>query len=312
MKKGFKLALLGLGIAVVGGLGIGLSQNFVSASAEGEPLYAATVVIDESIKHGTIETSIVGGDVGAECVITAKADFLHIVESVSVNGTALIEDENVVGKFTFILVGGDNVITASFILDEELLGEIAPYLAEIESGGDFWTIISRPDTIIAIVKWLLDGGILIALIRYYVKDKKLEKKLEDKVQTTINGIIPQSTKDTVNSALETTIIPIFTQLITDNGEMKKALGVFAKCMALSQENTPDSRRAIIDELSGLKISDTSTIEDVKKYIENLIKEQTRKYEEAIAALGKIGESNKAIIEETKKEDKPIVDSGIQI
>ena len=152
-----------------------------------------------------------------------------------VNGTALIEDEDIRGKFVFTLVAGDNLITAAFVLDEELLGEIAPYLAEIENGGDFWTIISRPETIIAIVKWLLDGGILIALIRYYVKDKKLEKKLEDKVQETINKIIPQTTKDVVLNSLETTIIPIFTQLITDNGEMKKALGVFAKCMALSQE-----------------------------------------------------------------------------
>ena len=83
MKKGFKLALLGLGIAVVGGLGIGLSQTFVSASAEGEPVYPAMIVVDESIEHGTIETSIIdGGEVGSECVITAKADFLHMVESV--------------------------------------------------------------------------------------------------------------------------------------------------------------------------------------------------------------------------------------
>ena len=64
---------------------------------------------------------------------------------------------------------------------------------------------------------------------------------------------------------------MFTEMKADSVEMKKAMSIFAKCLALSQENTPESRVAILNELSELRISDAKTLEEVKSYIEERIK-----------------------------------------
>lgn len=315
MKKFLKkIALVGLGLLAFCGIGLGIyhstiAQNepLVMAKAEGTegedtttPIEMATVVIEKA-QHGTITTNITSGNVGDICVVTAKHDVFYKIESVLMNGTALIESEEISGEYSFALVAGENKITATFVIDEELCGTFSTMIEEASNKD--WTNLFSVENIIIIVKWVLDGGVLIALLRYYVKDKKLEKALENKVQETISEIIPDATKETVIANIEKVITPMFTQLTADNVETKKALSVFAKCMALSQENTAESRRAILDELSGLKVSDLSTIGDIKKYIEELVEKQKETYLETLKAIDQISESNRKIVESTSTSEK---------
>lgn len=301
MKKRIKMLLSALGVSCLGGVALLTTQltdpTPIVVHAEGESEETLSTVIVEKATHGTIKASITSGNVGDICVVNAQADLLYKIEFVKMNGIALAESETTRGEYSFPLVAGENVITVSFIVDEELCGEFSDIVGE--AADKDWTRLFSVENVVTIVKWILDGGILIALIRYYVKDKKLEKKLENKVQSTINEIIPETTKNTVVATVESVITPIFTQLEADNVEIRKALSIFSKCMALSQENTPESRKAIIDELSELKISDCKTLDEVKKYIDNVIAEHEKAYREALDAIAKISENNKAIIGTTE-------------
>lgn len=323
MKKGIKLALFGVGLFALAGFGVGLTLKqeakinepiIVLAEGEGTETETETEVLPcqvviEAVEHGSITTDISEGNVGDICTITAKHDLLYKVSHVSVNGVELIESETISGEFSFALVEGTNTITASFVVDEELCGSLTDIINEaIEQD---WDNLFTVENVITLVKWVLDGGILIAMIRYYVKDKKLEKKLEDKVQSTVQKIIPETTKNTVVATVEKVIEPMFTEIKADYIEMMKALGIFAKCTALSQENTPDSRRAILDELSGLKIGDLETIGEVKKYIEEMVEKHNKAYEETLAAIKELGQKQDAYIgnveEVSVKEEEPEIE-----
>lgn len=300
MKKGFRLALCGLGLFALAGFGVGLSLlNEAKVNepsivlAEGEepetPEALPCQVVIGSVKHGSITTDIKEGNVGDICTITAKHDILYKISSVSVNGASLIESETTIGEFSFALVEGENKITASFVVDEELCGELTSIVKEASEKD--WTNLFTVENVLVLVKWVLDGGILIAIISYYVKDKRLERKLENTVRSTMARIIPEATKETVLAAFNTLLEPTISALKADNIDIKRALAVFSKCFALSQENTPENRRAILDELSGLKIGDLESISEIKKQLEESLQNYAKAYEETLNRIKAISESN---------------------
>ncbi len=310
MKKRLGLIISGLGLLSLIGISFGLSIKaqekivnepiMVLAEEETSTEELPCKVLINTTKHGSIEVDITEGNVGDICTITAKHDFLYKVESVSVNTVALIESEETANKFSFALVEGDNVISASFVVDEELCGKLTQIVKE--AGEKDWTNLFTVENVIILVKWILDGGILIAVIRYFVKDKRLEKKLETKVEETVKNIIPETTKTTTVATVEKVITPMFTEMKADYVEIMKALNVYAKCMALSQDSSADSKRAILDELSGLKIGDLETIGEVKKSIDEMIERHTKAYEETLAAIKEIVSKNEGTVPEEVVED----------
>ena len=102
--------------------------------------------------------------------------------------------------------------------------------------------------------------------------------------------------------VEEVITPMFVETKADYIQLMGAMNVFAKCMALAQEGTVDSKRAILDELSGLKIGDLETLGEVRKSIEEMVERHTRAYEETLAAIKALGEKNAEYIGEKKVEE----------
>ena len=325
MKKSIKLALFGVGLFALSGLGVGLalkneakpieptvvfaegdeptdSDPTDSEPTEPEVIELPCKVVIEPVKHGSVSVSIEEGNIGDICVITAKHDILYKVAGASVNGTALIESETTSGEFSFALMEGENKITVAFDVDEELCGSLTAIVREASEKD--WTNLFSVENVITLVKWLLDGGILIAIIRYYVKDKRLEKKLENTVSASMKEMVPEITKTTVVEAVEKVVTPLFSETKADYIQIMQGLNVFAKCMALSQENTPESRRAILDELSGLKIGDLETIGEVKRYIEKMVEEHNKAYEETLAAIKELSEKQKGFVKAEKIEEEP--------
>ena len=302
MKKGIKLALFGVGLFALGGFGLGLSLKQeikpiqpTMALVEGEEAEESLPcqVVVEKAEHGSLSVSIEEGNVGDICVVTAKHDLLYKVDSVLVNGTALVESEHVSGEFSFALVEGENKITAKFIVDEEVCGALTTIVKQASEKD--WNNLFTVENIIVLVKWVLDGGILIAMIRYYVKDKRLANKLEKATKDTLAEIIPDATKETVVKVVQEVITPMFTEMKADYIELMKASQVMAKCYALAQDGSVDAKRAILDELAGLKIGDLDTIGEVKKEIEETIARHTKAYEDTLAAIKKLGEKNSEFI-----------------
>lgn len=327
MRKNLKLTLCGLGLFAIAGLGVGFGlkqqatfnqptvvfaegeeeEQIVEETEEPTPLPCSVVV--DPVKHGSISLSIVEGNVGDICVITAKHDLLYKVDKVLANGATLVESETTSGEFSFALVEGENKISATFVVDEELCGALTNIISE--AANKDWTRLFSVENVITLVKWVLDGGILIAMIRYYIKDKRLEKKLENKVQDTVVKIIPETTEKTVLTTVEKVITPMFEETKSDYIEIMKGLSSLAKCMALAQENTPESKNAILDVLSGLKIGDLDTINEVKKYIEDALERHNKAYEATLKALKEIGDKNAQNVVPKQVEEKPVEKASVQ-
>lgn len=278
------------------------SEATSEETSEETPVLTGYVTLG-SCSNGEISADKLEGNVGDIITITAKHDMFYVVQSVTVNGNALIESETTSGVFTFVLVEGENLVTATFVIDQALLGDLTTIYEQAKNKD--WTNLFTIDNVLIIVKWVLDCGILVALIRYYVKDKKLEKKLEDKVQSVIGEIIPDTTKDTVIKTVQTVVTPIFTELGGEMATITKAMSVFAECLALAQENTPEARLAIIQNLKSLNLGDEATINGTKKYIENLVSRSEKAYRETIAALEKITQKNQEIVEDNQNKNEEI-------
>lgn len=313
MKK-FLIALGLIGIVGFGGLmATKISSNPVLTFAEEEVAepedLSATVVIGK-LEHGTVEASILEGVEGDICKLNVNPDVLYVIGSVSVNDTALIEDENISGLYSFALVRGINTVTVKFAVNQELLGDLSIIFEQAQNKD--WTRLFSVENIITLVKWVLDCGILIAIIRYYIKDKRLEKKIEEVVENILSKVLPNTLKEAVVEAIMKAVQPLFAQLQAQNVDLTNAMSVFAKCMALAQENTPESRTAILNELSKLNISDEATLNSVKAFIEKLFAENLQSYNEALAKIKEIGEANKAIMEEKPVEEKSNVGDGTAI
>lgn len=303
MKKVFCLLLgvitLGVGIC----FGFNVNSNVIQANAGDDTTLVEEekgVVVIEKATHGTITTSITEGKVGDTCVITAKHDLLYKVDFVKVNGVSLIESETVSGEYSFVLVAGNNVITSHFIVDEALCGELTEIIKQLTNKD--WTNLFSVTNVLTLIGWLLEGGLFIAIIKYYIKDKKLEKKLENSVRETMQTVVAEDVKKSTLKAVEEIITPIFKQSSAMNEELKRTMNTFSKCFALMQENTPESRRAVLDELSGLKLSDKELISEIQNYIEKVFEDAKISYQQNIESIKNIKEENQNIIGKKETEN----------
>ena len=304
MKKGLKIGLFCLSIFGLGAIAVAAPLNApVAVMAEGEEAEAAacTVVVD-AVEHAKITTSIQEGAVGDVCVINVKEDLFYKTQSITVNGTALIESETTYGEYSFALAEGENKIVASVILDEEAVGVFYNSVKAIENKD--WSALFSVQNIMSIIAWLLNGTCLIAMVRYFIKDKRLAAKVEKGAKEAIEKVVPEETKQAVLSATQELIAPLFAQMQADNLEIKKGMALFAKCMALMQENSPESRVAILNELSGLNLGTENDIyARITEYIENLFKQHEETYNQTMAKLAEISANNEAIINENKGEEE---------
>lgn len=271
-------------------------------------------VILETAKHGKLEADKLEGHIGDIVTINASPDMFYLVKSLAVNGTALVEDEETSGKFTFALVEGDNTVTVTFAIDQELFGEMSAMVDQAMNGD--WTSLFSLRNLILIVTFILNGGILLTIIRYYIKDKRLEKKLENRVEKTVEAVLPQATRDIIINALKELIAPYFAKIESDEAETQETMVVLCRCFALMQEDTPEAKIAITKELASLKSSDKTSISLVEEKINKFIKDQTEKTSQIFKKLNEMKAQNEQIVEESEKsteeETTEDFDNGTQI
>lgn len=269
---------------------------------EETPVYTCSVVLG-TIEHATVSVDVTEGNVGDLCTVTVNHDLFYLIDNVTVNNTALVESETTSGVYTFAMVEGVNTINVKCVVDQETLGTLSKIYEEASNKD--WKNLFTWENVITIIKWVLDGGILIALARYYIKDKKLEGKVEKTVKDTMNTVIPETTKTAVVTTVSEVVQPMFTQVVADSVETKQAISVLVKCIALMQQNTPEAKAAIVNELSNLGISDKTTLAEIKAYIEKVVNDNMNAYKETMERLENIKKSNQENIIEEEKEE-PVV------
>lgn len=326
MKKriGLFLGLL-LGFCTIGGTAIGINHAYntrdvLVARAEGEEaeptptpeitptptaeeIFECKVTIAEAA-HGKISVDKEKGHVGDIVTITAKPEMFYLVKGITVNGTSLIESEETRDEFSFILVEGENTIAATFEVNKELLGELS-IIYEQAMNKD-WTNLFSVENVIRVVTFLLNGGILFAIIRYYIKDKKLADRLEKATKQTLAELVPDTTKKAVIANIREVIAPLFAEIVAKEEENTNTTAVLVKCIALQQEGTPEARRAILDELSNLKVGDDKTIEEAKATITKYVEDKIHDLDEVMTQLNSVIDKNKEVANKVANKQKVVV------
>lgn len=151
--------------------------------------------------------------------------------------------------------------------------------------GEWLKTTFTPEVIASILSVITAIGAILKLVAT-MKDLAKQNKLSD---SHILGLV----NDAITKGFDATKNDVVQPLATDLEKILPVLDKFAKIMALSQENTAESRTAIlnlISELGSTEASVKTTAEEAKKVIEEQTKAEAEKKENQKTALEEVSSS----------------------
>lgn len=259
--------------------------------------FESTVTVSTQ-KGGEILVDLTEGHVGDKVTAHVSPYVLYKIETVSVNGVNLTANED--GNYEFLLVEGENIITATFVVDNEELTSIANLLADAKDGE--WDEIFTMSNLVQAIYWLLTtiftSGFFITLL----KTKKIKAETTKEIKTAVEAILSSKLGDSINTFLETTIVPLFEQYNIKINYTEETCKVLARCFALAQENTPEARLAIINELTKFKNTEQDLNEEVKKIINEEIERNNAEKAQLNKTIEELKEANKKVVTPVSEED----------
>ena len=155
-----------------------------------------------------------------------------------------------------------------------------------EQDKSFWEIVQdmfSGETIAVIVALI---SLVIGLLKAVgtIKNLKVDKALTlEKIKEQLSEQLTEKQQELLGDALFQITKPIAEQV----ANMTPTLETFSKVLALSQENTPTSRLAILELLSNVKQVDVEIVENAKEEVKAQVEEEEIKKEQTIAELEKI-------------------------
>lgn len=185
------------------------------------------------------------------------------------------------------ITSGENVIKANLNVD----GTFTEY---VESKSDFekwlseWLDASTVATIMSYVAYLGTIIGLVAKLKTLKKDNNLTlDNVKSAILSEVGNKISAETKNEIEKYLPS--------ILETSKNQKEILEVFAKVLCLSQENTAESKVAILNLISQIGIVDNKVVETAKQEVETQkVVEETKK------------------VETTESLDKIIKDNGTSI
>jgi len=167
---------------------------------------------------------------------------------------------------------------------KEIVEEV---INQLNGEKDFWQLLQEkiltPETITLITLLL---GVIGALLKCIssVKNLKIKNALTlENVEQTLKESLQAQNKIELDRLTAEITEPLATEI---NG-FKPVLEAFAKVLALSQENTPNSKLAILELLSQMGKVDTQVVEKAKNEVIKQELEQQEKKEQVLEELKKI-------------------------
>lgn len=155
----------------------------------------------------------------------------------------------------------------------------------------------EPQTVAMIMTWITYAATIIGLI-YKVSQLAKSKSLSNE---NVKNLIMSELGDKVDESVKNQLATAIVSLQKTAERQNEVLSLLAKVCALSQENTPESRVAILDLISRLGVVDKEDIDSAKSTIQNEVAEKK-------ALEEKTNETVDRIIEEHKEE----ADNGTSI
>ena len=146
----------------------------------------------------------------------------------------------------------------------------------------------EPQQVAMIMTWITYIGTIIGLIyKFYqmAKEKNLTaKNVKDEIMSELGDKINES----VANQLTTSVLSI-NKMVKNQNEV---LALLTKVMALSQENTPESRVAILELISQLGVVKDEEIEEMKETINKEVEDKKAIEEETNKSVDTIIENHK--------------------
>ena len=262
-----------------------------------EVIYDCTVNISvNNLTYGDVIVDVTEGNVGDVVTVKASPNFLCKLVSVSANGTQLVKNE--AGYYTFVLTEGENIITAEFAVDNEELTYLVEQFANAKEGN--WEAIFSVENLLTFISWaislILSSGFFVTLI----KNRKVKVKTQNEIAATVKAANAESIINTVNEVLEKVLGQTLAKYTEKTDSLDDSVKALVKCFCLSQENTPEARLAIMEELSKLN----QTQKDLTAQIKQMINDEIAKNKE-------LANSKHRVLEELKEANEKItnVSSG---
>lgn len=247
---------------------------------------------------GDVLFDVEEGEVGQVVTAYVKADFLFTVSEIKINDQIVTLNPD--GKYQFVLVEGENVFSVDFKVNNEKLTEIANLINGVKNDGfaSLFTVSNLLNLISWVVSVIFSSGFFITLI----KNKKLKSKTVDEIVDIVKEVITGENSQAVIEVLKNLIKPLMEQLTSKIDGMDDCMRVFCRCFVLAQDDTPENRLAIINELTKLNNSD----EKLTNQIRQIVQQEQKAQEEKIAARDKaiedLKKNNENLIKDEELED----------
>lgn len=271
--------------------------NYQVVNAGDVQTYTSQVVID-SIEHGEIITDIIEGNVGDKVSLQISPYVLYKVDSVMVNGVAITPNDD--GIYEFLLVEGENKVSATFSVNKEELKVIAGVLSDAKDGN--WEQIFNMENLLIVINWVVtlfcSSGFFLTLI----KNRKIKVETIKEVKAAILSVVNSEFGQMTKEFLEQTILPITDKYNNSIEYLDKTMKAMARCFVLAQENTPEARLVIVEELTKLNNNEKDLREEVKAIIGEEIAKNQANQDKLNHDIEELKAANESISHTTVKED----------
>lgn len=266
---------------------------------ESEVVELPCKVIVTAAQYGDVIVDKESGNVGDIVTVYAKPYSLFKLKSITVNGTALVANAD--GIYTFAMIEGENKVSAEFEISQSEVSYILG-LIEDAKNGNFEDIFSLKN-LLMLISWAISlfmgSGFCITLL----KSKKIKAQTAQEISEAVDAATKSEVAKGISAFLSEQFGPSFDALSTSINDISETCQSMARCMVLGQENTPEARLAIIQELSSKSKKAESLADEVKKIVHAEMADAEKAKQDKLDLIEELEAKNQAIGTDTSAEVK---------
>ena len=268
----------------------------------GETTEMPCKVVLDNIQYGDVIIDKTEGNVGDIVTVYAKPYSLFGLKSLTVNGTALVASED--GSYTFAMVEGENLVSAVFEVNQNEIKYILGLVDTVKNGKfeDLFTLKNLMTLISWAISLFMGSGFCVTLL----KSKKIKAQTAQEISDAVQVATESEVSKGINAFLGEKFGPSFDELSKSLTDISATCQSMARCMVLSQENTPEARLAIIQELSANSKKAETLADEVKKIVHAEIETNKQAEQDKLDMIKELEEKNNSLGDgkpvEVKQED----------
>lgn len=266
---------------------------------ESEVVELSCKVIVTAAQYGDIIVDKESGNVGDIVTVYAKPYSLFKLKNITVNGTALVANAD--GIYTFAMIEGENKVSAEFEISQSEVSYILG-LIEDAKNGNFEDIFSLKN-LLMLISWAISlfmgSGFCITLL----KSKKIKAQTAQEISEAVDAATKSEVAKGISAFLSEQFGPSFDALSACINDISETCQSMARCMVLGQENTPEARLAIIQELSSKSKKAESLADEVKKIVHAEMADAEKAKQDKLDLIEELEAKNQAIGTDTSAEVK---------